>query len=148
MLGALESELGGRATWSRPEGGYFLWLDFGDGVDAGELLTRATEAGVTFVRGADFFPGDGGASAARLRVLATSRPSAIAEGVRAARRAPRSSVGRALLAPAAPPALAEGASAAPSSMLRRISQMRRVLTVKKTKLTSCFSLLTSRNTTA
>ena len=56
MLGALERELGGRATWSRPEGGYFLWLDFGDGVDAGELLARATEAGVTFVRGADFFP--------------------------------------------------------------------------------------------
>src|SRR5918996_5449667 len=27
MLAALESELDGRATWSRPEGGYFLWAD-------------------------------------------------------------------------------------------------------------------------
>ena len=81
MLGALESELGGRATWSRPEGGYFLWLDLGDGVDAGELLTRATEAGVTFVRGSDFFPGEGGASAARL-AFSYEPPERIADGVR------------------------------------------------------------------
>src|SRR5262245_20952166 len=32
MLSALGAELGGRATWSRPEGGYFLWLEL-DGVD-------------------------------------------------------------------------------------------------------------------
>src|SRR5918911_986268 len=46
MLAALERELP-EATWSRPEGGYFLWLDLP--VDAGELLERATAAGVTFV---------------------------------------------------------------------------------------------------
>jgi len=81
MLGALESELGGRATWSRPEGGYFLWLDLGDGVDAGELLTRATEAGVTFVRGTDFFAGEGGGTAARL-AFSYEPPERIADGVR------------------------------------------------------------------
>jgi DNA-binding transcriptional MocR family regulator len=80
MLGALESELGGRATWSHPEGGYFLWLDFGDGVDSGALLARATEAGVTFVRGTDFFAGDGGGSAARL-AFSYEPPERIAEGV-------------------------------------------------------------------
>ncbi len=80
MLGALERELGGRATWSHPEGGYFLWLDFGDGVDAGELLTRATEAGVTFVSGADFFAGDGGGSAARL-AFSYEPPARVDEGV-------------------------------------------------------------------
>lgn len=54
MLDALEDELGGSgATWSRPEGGYFLWLDV-PGTDASELLERATAAGVTFVRGEDF----------------------------------------------------------------------------------------------
>ena len=31
MLEALEAELAGRATWSRPEGGYFLWVDLPDG---------------------------------------------------------------------------------------------------------------------
>ena len=81
MLEALEQELEGRATWSRPEGGYFLWLDFGEGVDASVLLERATEAGVTFVRGTDFFPGPGGESAARL-AFSYEPPARIAEGVR------------------------------------------------------------------
>ena len=43
MLAALERELDGRATWSRPEGGYFVWADLP--ADASELLERATEAG-------------------------------------------------------------------------------------------------------
>jgi 2-aminoadipate transaminase len=81
MLGALERELGGRATWSRPEGGYFLWLDLGGGVDTGALLTRATDAGVTFVRGADFFADDGGGSAARL-AFSYEPPDRVDEGVR------------------------------------------------------------------
>ncbi|MGB2953717.1 MAG: PLP-dependent aminotransferase family protein [Gaiellaceae bacterium] len=66
MLAALERGLGGDARWSRPEGGYFLWLDLPRGTDAGDLLARATEAGVTFVKGSDFFPGAGGESSARL----------------------------------------------------------------------------------
>ena len=82
MLAALEAELSGRATWSRPQGGYFLWVDLPDGTDAGELLVRATEAGVTFVKGADFFPGgDGGRSAARL-AFSYEAPERITEGVR------------------------------------------------------------------
>ena len=82
MLAALDDELAGRATWSRPEGGYFLWVDFGAGTDAGDLLGRATEAGVTFVRGADFFPGgEGGAASARL-AFSYEAPERIAEGVR------------------------------------------------------------------
>ena len=81
MLEALERELGDRATWSRPEGGYFLWLDVGDGADTGDLLARASAEGVTFVRGADFFPGAGGETAARL-AFSYELPDRIAEGVR------------------------------------------------------------------
>ena len=81
MLEALERELAGRATWSLPEGGYFLWLDLGETVDASALLERATEAGVTFVSGADFFPEEGGVSAARL-AFSYEPPERIAEGVR------------------------------------------------------------------
>jgi 2-aminoadipate transaminase len=81
MLAALEADLGERATWSHPEGGYFLWLTFAEGIDAEELLARATEAGVTFVRGADFYPnGSGGGSAARL-AFSYEPPERIAEGV-------------------------------------------------------------------
>lgn len=81
MLSSLEREMPEAVTWSHPEGGYFLWVDFGEGVDAAELLTRATDAGVTFVRGTDFFPpGQGGATAARL-AFSYETPERIAEGV-------------------------------------------------------------------
>jgi 2-aminoadipate transaminase len=80
MLGALERELAGRATWSRPEGGYFVWLEL-DGVDTDEMLARSTDAGVAFVRGADFFPGgSGGENAARL-AFSYESPERIAEGI-------------------------------------------------------------------
>ena len=82
MLTALDEGLAGRATWNRPDGGYFLWVDFEGGVDAGDLLARATGAGVTFVRGSDFFPGaSGGTSSARL-AFSYEPPERIAEGVR------------------------------------------------------------------
>ena len=81
MLEALERELAGRARWSRPEGGYFLWLDLPDEVDAAELLARASEAGVTFVPGADF--GGPRRTSARLAFSFVS-PDEIDEGVRAA----------------------------------------------------------------
>jgi DNA-binding transcriptional MocR family regulator len=78
MLEALERELAGRARWNRPEGGYFLWLDLPEEVDAVELLGRATEAGVTFVPGADF---GGRPNSARLAFSYVS-PEEIDEGVR------------------------------------------------------------------
>jgi 2-aminoadipate transaminase len=78
MLDALEAELDGAAHWSRPEGGYFVWLDLAEDVDAGELLGRAEQAGVTFVKGADF---GGPASSARLAFSFVS-PVEIRDGVR------------------------------------------------------------------
>jgi 2-aminoadipate transaminase len=82
MLEALDEHLGGTgADWNRPEGGYFLWLDLPDAVDAVELLPRAEAAGVTFVPGPDFFPrGGGGRSAARL-AFSFASPAQIADAV-------------------------------------------------------------------
>ena len=81
MLAALEAEMPAGTSWSTPEGGYFLWIDFADKVDAAELLTRATAAGVTFVRGTDCFPnGSAGQSSARL-AFSYETPERIAEGV-------------------------------------------------------------------
>ena len=66
MLEALDERFAG-GRWSRPEGGYFLWLDLPADADAAELLTRAEAAGVTFVKGSDFYPGgSGGQSSVRL----------------------------------------------------------------------------------
>jgi DNA-binding transcriptional MocR family regulator len=77
MFEALEGELGQTgATWSRPEGGYFVWLDL-PGVDAAELLGRAADVGVTFVPGTDF---GGAPTTARLAYSFVS-PDEIREGV-------------------------------------------------------------------
>jgi DNA-binding transcriptional MocR family regulator len=82
MLAALETHFANEASWSRPEGGYFVWLDL-DGVDASELAVRAEGAGVAIVPGAGFFPrGSGlGGSSARLAYSYES-PERIAEGIR------------------------------------------------------------------
>jgi 2-aminoadipate transaminase len=76
MLDSLERELGGRARWSHPAGGYFLWLELGE-TDATELLSRASQAGVTFVAGVDF---GGGSSSARL-AFSFASPAEIEAGV-------------------------------------------------------------------
>ena len=77
MLEALEQELRA-ARWSRPDGGYFVWLELAENVDAAGLLERAEEAGVTFVKGTDF---GGAPNTARLAFSYVS-PDEIREGVR------------------------------------------------------------------
>jgi 2-aminoadipate transaminase len=51
MLAALEKHFSG-AKWTRPEGGYFVWLELPFGVNGGEFLQRAE--GVTAVLGTEF----------------------------------------------------------------------------------------------
>src|SRR2546421_1835983 len=78
MLTALDRDLPAVARWSRPQGGYFLWLDLPPDTDASHLLARAEEDGVTFVPGTDF---GGDPSSARLAYSFVS-PDEIAEGIR------------------------------------------------------------------
>jgi DNA-binding transcriptional MocR family regulator len=81
MLEALERELPEDASFTRPEGGYFVWVELPSGPPSGELLAEAEAAGVTFVKGTDFFPGcRGGERALRLAFSFVS-PDEIAEGV-------------------------------------------------------------------
>jgi 2-aminoadipate transaminase len=80
MIEALERAFPEGSTWSRPLGGYFLWLDLPDGADASGLLAEAEAAGVTFVKGTDFYAGAGGESSARLAYSFAS-PSEITDGV-------------------------------------------------------------------
>ena len=78
MLEALEHGLPDGAAWSRPEGGYFVWVDL---PDAAPDLAAAEAAGVTFVKGQDFFVGGrGGEQSLRLAFSFVS-PAEIDDGV-------------------------------------------------------------------
>jgi len=83
MLEALERHAPADAEWSRPEGGYFVWVDLGREAPS---LAATEAAGVTFVPGKDFFAdGRSGGNSMRLAFSFVS-PNEIAEGV--ARLAP------------------------------------------------------------
>jgi 2-aminoadipate transaminase len=80
MLEALEREMPDDASWTRPAGGYFVWLELPSGPPSDELLLEAEAAGVTFVKGSDFFADGSGRRALRLAFSFVS-PDEIAEGV-------------------------------------------------------------------
>jgi len=80
MLDALAREMPDDATWTRPDGGYFVWLELPSGPPSSELLGEAEAAGVTFVKGTDFFADGSGEHALRLAFSFVS-PDEIAEGV-------------------------------------------------------------------
>lgn len=67
-------------SWTRPDGGMFLWLTGPECLDSLELLTRAVQHNVAFVPGRDFFPAGGGANFMRLN-FSNSAPERIREGV-------------------------------------------------------------------
>jgi 2-aminoadipate transaminase len=77
MLEALERDMPEGASWSRPEGGYFIWLDL---PEATPDLARAEGSGVTFVKGTDFFADGSGTQSMRLAFSFVS-PEEISEGV-------------------------------------------------------------------
>jgi 2-aminoadipate transaminase len=81
MLEALARELPEDATWTRPEGGYFVWVELPSGPPSSELLAEAEGAGVTFVKGSDFFPGGKGGDHALRLAFSFVSPEEIAEGV-------------------------------------------------------------------
>ena len=47
-MGALERHAGGRITWTRPQGGFFTWLELAEGRGV-DVARRALEAGVAVV---------------------------------------------------------------------------------------------------
>lgn len=57
MLDSLRRHLPPGCTWTRPEGGLFLWARLPGGIDTLDLLPRAMEARVAYVPGAPFWTG-------------------------------------------------------------------------------------------
>ncbi|HHW02741.1 MAG TPA: PLP-dependent aminotransferase family protein [Thermoanaerobacterales bacterium] len=54
MLESLEMHFKNLATWTRPQGGFFIWVSLKKNVDTGELFSKAVEKGVVYVPGSSF----------------------------------------------------------------------------------------------
>jgi 2-aminoadipate transaminase len=68
MLAGLEAGLGREASWTRPEGGFFVWVRLPAGTDPDRLRALAAERQVSYVAGPAFYPADDGAGAEHLRL--------------------------------------------------------------------------------
>ena len=81
MLEALEAHFPAEATWTRPQGGLFVWATLPDFLDTTDLLALALSRNVAFVPGrAAYLDGRGG-SAMRLN-FSGSGEDEIREGIR------------------------------------------------------------------
>ena len=56
MLEALEEHMPAGVSWSRPDGGFFIWITLPDAIDARDLFDRASENGVIVFPGEWFYP--------------------------------------------------------------------------------------------
>ena len=66
MLGALERHMPEGVAWTRPEGGFFIWVTMPDSVDSPELAAALTERGVHISAGPGFYPSGRGRHEFRL----------------------------------------------------------------------------------
>jgi len=79
MQQALEAHFSGRARWTDPQGGFFLWVTFDPPVDTEALFPIALAEGVAIIPGNAFSPSKRFPDALRI-CFATSSPERIAEG--------------------------------------------------------------------
>ena len=66
MLDELEIHMAEDVTWTEPDGGFFIWVELPEHIDTAEMLEPAANAGVTYLPGSLFYPGDGGTNCLRL----------------------------------------------------------------------------------
>ena len=85
MQQALHAHFAGRATWTDPDGGFFLWVEL-PGIDTQALFPAALAAGVAYIPGPAFSPSGRFGQALRL-CFASTAPDRIVEGVDRLRRA-------------------------------------------------------------
>ena len=81
MLEALAAHLPAEATWTRPQGGLFIWATLPEYLDTTDLLALALSRNVAFVPGRAAFMDGRGASSLRLNFSGSSEQD-IREGVR------------------------------------------------------------------
>jgi len=80
MLSALNRHLSGLAKWTRPRGGFFVWVQVTGPFDSGAALPEAIRRGVAYVPGEAFFTRQGGRDSLRLS-FSGSDPARIERGI-------------------------------------------------------------------
>lgn len=81
MLDALDGQMPEGVTWSRPSGGFFVWITVPSFIDTAILAERAAEHGVIFFPGHWFYPNQDQFNAIRLSYSTVSEDR-IVEGIR------------------------------------------------------------------
>ena len=81
LLEALRDLMPAGTTWTRPEGGLFVWASLPDGLDSKAMMPRAIAARVAYVPGTGFYADGTGRANLRLN-FSFPPPERIREGVR------------------------------------------------------------------
>ncbi len=84
MLEALSKYFPAEASWTRPQGGLFLWVTLPEGMDCNKLFEAALKENVAFVPGECFYAGNVAKESCRhLRLnFSYGQPEQIREGIR------------------------------------------------------------------
>lgn len=81
MFSALEDNLADIATWSKPKGGFFIWLKVPDFLNTKEILADAVINKVAFVPGTGFYADGRGKDSARI-AFCTESTENIEKGIK------------------------------------------------------------------
>ena len=82
LLASLEREMPDGVSWTKPEGGLFVWVTLPERFDGADLLARSiAEERVAFVPGAAFFATDARLNTLRLN-FSSPNEEKIAEGIK------------------------------------------------------------------
>ncbi|MFC0250318.1 aminotransferase-like domain-containing protein [Massilia consociata] len=80
MLDAMAEHFPSGVTWTKPEGGMFIWVTLPKSIDAMKLLDQSLAARVAFVPGSPFYANDPATNTLRLSFV-TVPPERIREGI-------------------------------------------------------------------
>ncbi|MEV4311511.1 PLP-dependent aminotransferase family protein [Actinocrispum sp. NPDC049592] len=81
LLGALEQHMPAGCTWTKPDGGFFVWMTVPEGIDTKAMQPRAVTARVAYVPGTGFYADGFGSRQMRLSFCYPT-PERLREGVR------------------------------------------------------------------
>jgi 2-aminoadipate transaminase len=81
MLNTMEQTFPEEVSWTRPQGGLFLWATLPESIDSADLLKDAIQQKVAFVPGQSFHPRGDGRNTMRLN-FSNAQDEMIEEGMR------------------------------------------------------------------